>query len=166
METDFELIVVQPHESTSTDVMRELASQGSGFTLVQLNDPANGHAAIDLVFTALARNQATQRTNADWVVFLDAKIALHGHWLEELRADLREADAMGCPISVADDGSIWDVGRRSDIAYRRDFLDEQGGFPVGAEFAGQEDLLLGLRGLTGDRPLLRGRRRSEQVRQG
>jgi hypothetical protein len=164
MQTDFELVVLQQHDSSSTEVMRELASLGSGFTLVQLNEPSADTAAIDLVFTALARNQATQRTTAEWVVFLDAKVALHGQWLEQLRADLREADLMSSPISVADDGTLRDVGRRADIAYRREFLDENGGFPVGVEVAGQEDLLLGLRCLTANRPILRGRRRSERLR--
>jgi hypothetical protein len=163
MQTEFELVVLQQHESTSTAVMRELASLGSGFTLVQLSEPASDPAAIDLVFTALARNQATQRTAADWVVFLDAKVGLHAHWLDQLRADLHEADAIGAPISVADDASIADIGRRDDIAYRRDFLDENGGFPVAGEFAGQEDLLLGLRCITSGRPMLRGRRRSERL---
>ena len=40
MQTDFELIVLQQHDTTPTGVMRELASFGSGFTLVQLNQPA------------------------------------------------------------------------------------------------------------------------------
>jgi hypothetical protein len=164
MRTEFELVVLQQHEATPTGVMRELASLGSGFTLVQLNEPVADHATVDLVFTALARNQATQRTSADWVVFLDARVALHGRWLDQLRADLHEADSVVSPISVADDGSIWDVGRRADIAYRRDFLDESGGFPVGVEVAGQEDLMLGLHCLTLNRPLLRGRRRSERFR--
>jgi hypothetical protein len=164
MQTDFELVVLQQHDSSSTEVMRELASLGSGFTLVQLNEPSADSEAIDLVFTALARNQATQRTTAEWVVFLDAKVALHGQWLEQLRADLREADLMSSPISVADDGTVRDVGRRADIAYRREFLEENGGFPVGAEVAGQEDLLIGLRCLIANRPILRGRRRSERLR--
>jgi len=81
-----------------------------------------------------------------------------------LRTDLREADAVAAAISVADDGSIWDIGRRADIAYRHDFLTEAGGFPIGAELAGQEDLMLGLRCLGEGRPLLQGSRRSEQVR--
>jgi glycosyl transferase family 2 len=163
METDFELVVLQQHASSSTAVMRELASLGSGFTLVQLNEPATDVAAIDLVFTALARNQAAQRTTAEWVVFLDAKVALHGQWLEQLRADLQEADAVGAPISVADDASVADVGRRADIAYRRDFLDDNGGFPVSGDVAGQEDLLLGLRCIASGQQMLRGRRRSERL---
>lgn len=164
MPTEFELVVLQQHEATPTGVMRELASFGSGFTLVQLNEPASDDQAIDLVFTALARNQATQRTDAEWVVFLDSGVALHGRWLEQLRADLHEADAISSPISVADDGSIWDAGRRADIAYRRDFLVACGGFPIGADVAGQEDLLLGLQCLVENRPILRGRRRSERFR--
>lgn len=164
MRGQFELVVLQQYEARPTGVMRELASFGSGFTLVQLNEPASTDDTVDLVFTALARNQAVERIDADWVVFLDARVALHGQWLDELRTDLAEADAMGGPISVADDGSIWDVGRRADIAYRRDFLDEVGGFPMGVELAGQEDLQLGLHCLSLDRPLLRGRRRSERFR--
>lgn len=164
MSAEFELVVLQQHEVAPTGVMRELASFGSGFTLVQLNEPVRNDETIDLVFTALARNQATQRTDADWVVFLDAGVALHGRWLDQLRADLHEADAVSSPISVADDGSVWDAGRRADIAYRRDFLLECGGFPIGADVAGQEDLLLGVRCLVQNRPILRGRRRSERFR--
>ena len=164
MQTDFELIVLQQHDTTPTGVMRELASFGSGFTLVQLNQPAADDATVDVVFTALARNQAAERTQADWVVFLDAQVELHGRWLEQLRTDLRDADAIAAAVSVADDGSIWDIGRRADIAYRRDFLMEAGGFPISAELAGQEDLMLGLRCLSENLPLLQGTRRSEQVR--
>lgn len=164
MRTDFELIVLQQHDTAPTGVMRELASFGSGFTLVQLNEPSVSDPTVDVVFTALARNQAAERTQADWVVFLDAQVELHGEWLERLRADLVDADAVSAAISVADDGSIWDIGRRADIAYRHDFLMEAGGFPVGADLAGQEDLMLGLRCLREGRPLLRGARRSEQVR--
>lgn len=163
MHTDFELIVLQQHDTTPTGVMRELASFGSGFTLVQLNQPTIDDTTVDVVFTALARNQATERTEADWVVFLDAEVELHGQWLEQLRSDLRDADAVGAAVSVADDGSIGDIGRRGDIAYRRDFLTEVGGFPTGPDVSGQEDLLLGLRCLTDKRPILQGARRSEQI---
>jgi hypothetical protein len=164
MNTAFELVVLQPHEGTSTGVMRELASLGSGFTLVQLNEPQVADPTLGVVFTALARNQATQRTEADWVVFLDAEVDLHGRWLEQLRIDLEEADAIGAMVSVATDNSN-DLGRRSDIAYRREFLDRVGGFPVGVETAGQEDLLLGLVCLVERLPILCGRRRSENARQ-
>ncbi|HEX7097281.1 MAG TPA: glycosyltransferase family A protein [Acidimicrobiales bacterium] len=164
MSADFELVVLQQHDGTPSGVMRELASFGSGFTLVQLNEPASDDQTIDLVFTALARNQATQRSDADWVVFLDAGVALQGRWLDQLRADLQEADSVAGPISVADDGTFRDAGRRADIAYRRDFLVRSGGFPIGAEVAGQEDLLLGLRCMVENRPILRGRRRSERMR--
>src|SRR5690606_21465008 len=116
-------------------------------------------------FTALARNQATERTDADWVVFLDAQVELHGQWLEQLRKDLRDADALNAAVSVADDGSIWDIGRRADIAYRRDFLVDSGGFPIDPDVAGQEDLLLGLQCLVDHRPLLQGARRSEHIGQ-
>jgi hypothetical protein len=159
MRTEFELVVLQQNEGSSTGVMRELASLGSGFTLVQLNEPVADDAALGRVFTALARNQATQRADADWVVFLDAAVDLQGPWLEQLRADLEEADAVGAPISVANDSAV-DLGRRCDIAYRRDFLQECGGFPVGLEVAGQEDLLLGLHCLVLQKPILSGRRRS------
>jgi hypothetical protein len=159
MQTDFELVVLQQHEGASTGVMRELASLGSGFTLVQLNEPSVGDPALCRVFTALARNQATQRADADWVVFLDAAVDLQGPWLEQLRADLEEADALGAPISVANDSTL-ESGRRADIAYRRDFLEQCGGFPVGLEVAGQEDLLLGVQCLVAEKPILCGRRRS------
>jgi hypothetical protein len=153
------LVVLQQNEGSSTGVMRELASLGSGFTLVQLNEPATGDPALGRVFTALARNQATQRADAEWVVFLDAEADLQGPWLEQLRTDLEEADAVGAPISVANDSAI-DAGRRADIAYRRDFLEAAGGFPVGLEVAGQEDLLLGLHCLVNQKQILSGRRRS------
>jgi hypothetical protein len=96
-------------------------------------------------------------------VFLDAKTAPTGRGSMR-SADLDEADKVSSPISVADDGSIWDAGRRTDIAYRRGFLEANGGFPVGPDYAGQEDLLLGLRCLCADMPISRGRRRSERLR--
>jgi hypothetical protein len=159
MPTEYELVVLQQDDSSSTAVMRELASLGSGFTLVQLNEPSVDDPALVRVFTALARNQAAQRADASWVVFLDSRIDLHGRWLDQLRADLEEADAAGAVISVANDSAA-DAGRRNDIAYRRDFLERCGGFPVGIEVAGQEDLLLGVQCLVEDRPILAGRRRS------
>jgi hypothetical protein len=163
MQTEFELVIIQQQDRSSTAVMRELASLGSGFTLVQLNEPAVADGVVDVVFTALARNRATDRTQAEWVVFLDAGVALHGRWLEQLRADLQEADVVGAPVSVADDVSTTDIGRRADIAYRRDFLRANGGFPVGADVAGQEDLLLGLVCMTAGKAIVRGRRRSQRL---
>jgi hypothetical protein len=56
-----------------------------------------------------------------------------------------------------------EVGRRHDVAYRRQFLLDQGLFPVGLETAEQEDLLLELRCLSVDRAIAVGRRRSTWV---
>lgn len=163
MAEQFELVVVQ-QQAVRTNVMRDLSSFGSGYTVVKLDEPETSDEIVDLVFTALARNQALERAEANWVVYLDARVALHGHWLDSLRADLIEADTLGAMISVADDGSVWEGGRRADIAYRRDFLAAVGGFPLGVDVAGQEDLLLGLECLRRSEPLLRGRRRSERFR--
>jgi hypothetical protein len=163
MRTEFELVVVQQDEGDATRVASELTSLGSGFTLVQLSEPSAGASTIDIVFTALARNQATQRSQAEWLVFLDARLELLDGWLEQLVDDLVEADAVASPVSVADDGSTADLGRRADIAYRRDFLRENGGFPIGLDVSGQEDLMLGVRCLLLARPIARGRRRSQRA---
>jgi hypothetical protein len=160
MGRNYELVVIQRDVATPQRVAQELATLGSTCTIVK---PATSHRrdprSSDLS-TAVARNEATVHSHADWIVFLDANLVLESNWLGQLRLDLEYAEVVDSPVSVGDDPWPIDAGVRGDIAYRRRFLEKASGFPVEVRTAGQEDLLLGMRCLVDQRPIARGRRRS------
>jgi hypothetical protein len=161
MEPLYELVVIEAGEpGTPQPVTRELLAHGSSYTLIELVRPTAVNPDGEAIFQALARNQVTAQSTADWVVFLDPQVVLDDAWLEQLPLDLAVATVAGSPMSIGSVEGAEDAGRRHDVAYRREFLLEQGLFAVSLPTSGQEDLLLELRCLLMDRPIGVGRRRS------
>jgi hypothetical protein len=161
MEPLYELVVIeQGPTGTAQPVTEELLALGSSYTLIELVRPATASPQGEALFHALARNQVSGQSAADWLVFLDPQVVLDDMWLEQLPLDLALADVSGSPMSIGAVEGGHDAGRRYDIAYRRDFLLEQGLFAVSPAAAGQEDLLMELRCLVVGRSIGVGGRRS------
>ncbi|HLH99367.1 MAG TPA: HAD-IIIA family hydrolase [Acidimicrobiales bacterium] len=111
---------------------------------------------------AAARNTGWRATTSPWVAFLDDDVVPSATWLEDLAADLdglhpEIAGSQGrieVPLPADRRPTDWERNTRgletacwatADLAYRRDVLDEVGGFDERFPRAFREDADLGLR---------------------
>jgi glycosyltransferase involved in cell wall biosynthesis len=124
---------------------------------------------------AAARNRGWRAADAPWVAFLDDDVVVPPDWFERLICDLERADATvagvqgnvsvplprGRPTDwernvAALSGATWIT---ADMAYRRDALEQVGGFDERFPRAYREDADLGLRMIRSGWTLDRGWRR-------
>lgn len=124
---------------------------------------------------AAARNLGWQACTAEWIAFLDDDVVPHDRWLEDLAADLADADPdvagvqgrVHVPLPAGRPATDWERNvagleqarwATADMAYRRDALEGVGGFDPRFPRAYREDADLGLRIIGAGRRIVRGRR--------
>ncbi len=127
---------------------------------------------------AAARNLGWRSTSPGWVVFLDDDVVPGHHWRAELAADLAVpgwtvAGSQGrlrVPLPAGRRPTDWERNTAAlmtarwataDMAYRRDVLEEVGGFDERFPRAFREDADLGLRVTAAGYVILQGERRAE-----
>lgn len=124
---------------------------------------------------AAARNLGWRHCRSDWVAFLDDDVLPDPDWPERLAADLEDLDGsvagsqarLRVPLPADRSPTDWErnvaglEGARwatADLAYRRDVLEELGGFDERFPRAFREDADLGLRVEQAGYLVLRGNR--------
>jgi hypothetical protein len=138
--SEYEVVIVQERYDVDPDLLTYLSSIGHRFSIVRphLYDLINGVALRS--YCAIARNQAVELAERDWVVFLSDGSDPDVAWLADLERDLDDAEAQGAAASVAADLQP-EASRAHDIAYRRDVLQAMGGFLEDRESEGYEDFV-------------------------
>jgi hypothetical protein len=138
--SEYEVVIVQERYDVDPDLLTYLASIGRRFSIVRphLYDLINGVALSS--YCAIARNQAVELAERDWVVFLSEGSDPDMAWLDDLERDLDDAEAQGAAASVAANSDP-EASRASDVAYRRDVLQALGGFLEDRESEGSEDFV-------------------------
>jgi hypothetical protein len=138
--SQYEVVIVQERYDVDPDLLTYLSSIGHRFSIVRphLYDLINGVALRG--YCAIARNQAVEFAERDWVVFLSEGSDPDVAWLADLESDLDYAEEVGAAASVAAD-SLPDATRVHDIAYRRDVLEALGGFLEDRDTEGREDFV-------------------------
>lgn len=131
---------------------------------------ASGHRG-----PAAARNVGWRAATSDWVAFLDDDVVPNPDWVEALAADLRDlpADVAGSqgrlsvPVPEGRAPTDWErqvaglataCWATADLAYRRQVLEEVGGFDERFRRAYREDTDLGLRVTRAGYLIVRGER--------
>jgi hypothetical protein len=138
--SQYEVVIVQERYDVDPDLLSYLSSIGHRFSIVRphLYDLINGVALRG--YCAIARNQAVELAERDWVVFLSEGSDPDVRWLADLEHDLDMAEAAGAAASVAANSDP-EATREHDIAYRRDVLEALGGFLEDRETEGREDFV-------------------------
>jgi hypothetical protein len=138
--SEYEVVIVQERYDVDPDLLTYLASIGRRFSIVRphLYDLINGVALRS--YCAIARNQAVELAERDWVVFLSEGSDPDMTWLDDLERDLDDAEAQGAAASVAANSDP-EASRERDVAYRRDVLQAVGGFLEDRESEGSEDFV-------------------------
>lgn len=138
--SQYEVVIVQERYDVDPDLLTYLSSSGRRFSIVRphLYDLINGVALCG--YCAIARNQAVEFAERDWVVFLSEGFDPDVAWLADLERDLDDAEAAGAAASVPADSQP-EATRVHDIAYRRDVLEALGGFLEDRETEGREDFV-------------------------
>lgn len=138
--SQYEVVIVQERYDVDPELLSYLSSIGHRFSIVRphLYDLINGVALRG--YCAIARNQAVEFAEHDWVVFLSEGSDPNVRWLADLERDLDVAEATGAAASVAANSEP-DATRVHDIAYRRDVLEALGGFLEDHETEGREDFV-------------------------
>lgn len=138
--SEYEVVIVQERYDVDPDLLTYLSSIGHRFSIVRphLYDLINGVALRS--YCAIARNQAVQLAERDWVVFLSDGSDPDLAWLDDLERDLDDAEARGAAASVSANADP-EASRVSDVAYRRDVLQALGGFIEDRESEGCEDFV-------------------------
>jgi hypothetical protein len=138
--SEYEVVIVQERYDVDPDLLTYLSSIGHRFSIVRphLYDLINGVALRS--YCAIARNQAVELAERDWVVFLSEGSDPDLAWLDDLERDLDNAEAQGAAASVAADADPG-ASRVPDVAYRRDVLRALGGFVEDRESDGSEDFV-------------------------
>jgi histidinol-phosphate phosphatase family protein len=126
---------------------------------------------------AAARNEGWRRSAAEWIAFLDDDVEPTADWADALATDLDVAASAGAvgsqgrvtvPLPRCRRPTDWERSVRAletarwataDMAYRRDVLDELGGFDEGFPRPYREDADFALRVLRAGYDLRRGSRR-------
>jgi hypothetical protein len=134
------VVIVQEGYEVDPDLLTYLSSIGRRFSIVRphLYDVINGIAMHG--YCAIARNQAVELAEREWVVFLCEGSDPNLSWLDDLERDLDDADAQGAAASVGANSQP-DASRAHDVAYRRDVLQAMGGFVEDDESEGSEDFV-------------------------
>ena len=138
--SEYEVVIVQERYDVDPDLLTYLSSIGRRFSIVRphLYDLINGVALNG--YCAIARNQAVELAERDWVVFLSEGSDPDLAWLDELDRDLDDADVQGAAASVGANSQP-EASRAHDVAYRRDVLQALGGFLEDQESEGSEDFV-------------------------
>jgi hypothetical protein len=138
--SQYEVVIVQERYDVDPELLSYLSSIGHRFSIVRphLYDLINGVALRG--YCAIARNQAVEFAEHDWVVFLSEGSDPNVRWLADLERDLDVAEATGAAASVAANSEP-EATRVHDIAYRRDVLEALGGFLEDRETEGREDFV-------------------------
>ena len=138
--SQYEVVIVQERYDVDPDLLTYLSSIGHRFSIVRphLYDVINGVALRG--YCAIARNQAFELAERDWVVFLCEGSDPDTAWLADLERDLVDAEAQGAAASVAANLQP-EATRAHDIAYRRDVLQTLGGFAEDQASEGSEDFV-------------------------
>jgi hypothetical protein len=138
--SQYEVVIVQESYDVDPDLLSYLSTIGHRFSIVRphLYDLINGVALHG--YCAIARNQAVEFAEHDWVVFLGDGSEPDVRWLADLESDLDTAEATGAAASVAANSDP-EATRVHDIAYRRDVLEALGGFVEDSETEGREDFV-------------------------
>jgi hypothetical protein len=138
--SEYEVVIVQERYDVDPDLLNYLSAIGHRFSIVRphLYDLINGVTLRS--YCAIARNQAVELAERDWVVFLCEGSDPDLNWLGDLERDLDDAEAQGAAASVAAD-SRPEANRAHDVAYRRDVLQALGGFFEDRETEGHEDFV-------------------------
>ena len=127
---------------------------------------------------AAARNCGWRATSSDWVAFLDDDVLLGCSWKSQLERDLSDQPwqiagsqaRLEVPLPSSRKPTDWErntallAGARwatADLSYRRDVLQELGGFDERFPRAFREDADLGLRVHNAGYLIVRGERRTE-----
>ena len=138
--SNYEVVIVQERYDIDPDVLAHLSSDGRRLSIVRphVYDVINRVALNG--YCAIARNQATELGEGDWVVFLSDGSDPAESWFVDLERDLEDAETRGAAVTVAAD-VLPEALRVRDIAYRRDVLSALGGFSEDDEDDGTEDFL-------------------------
>lgn len=156
--SEYEVVIVQEGYEVDPDRLTYLSSIGHRFSIVRphLYDLINGVALRS--YCAIARNQAVELAERDWVVFLSDGSDPDASWLDDLERDLDDAEAQGAAASVAASAHP-EASRACDVAYRRDVLRALGGFVEDHETEGSEDFVAQLELVANGFKIVQGRRR-------
>ena len=154
---NYEVVIVQERYDIDPDVLAHLSSDGRRLSIVRphVYDIIN-HITIR-GYCAIARNQATDLGDGDWVVFLSDGSDPDRSWFDDLERDLDEAEMHGAAATVSADVRP-EATRVRDIAYRRDVLCALGGFSAADEDEGSEDFLAELELVAAGFTIARGER--------
>ena len=157
--SEYEVVIVQERYDVDPNLLTYLSSMGQRFSIVRphLYDLINGVALRS--YCAIARNQAVELAERDWVVFLCEGCDPDVAWLSDLERDLDEAEAQGAAASVSADSQP-EASRANDVAYRRDVLQALGGFVEDRESEGSEDFVAQLELVASGFKIVQGHRRS------
>jgi hypothetical protein len=138
--SQYEVVIVQERYDVDPELLSYLSSIGHRFSIVRphLYDVMNGVSLRG--YCAIARNQAVEFAEHDWVVFLSDGSDPGVRWLDDLERDLDVAEATGAAASISADSDP-EATRVHDIAYRRDVLEALGGFVEDRESEGREDFV-------------------------
>ena len=155
--SQYEVVIVQEQYDVDPDLLTYLSSIGHRFSIVRphLYDLINGVAMPG--YCAIARNQAVELAERDWVVFLCERSDPDVAWLDDLERDLDDAEAQGAAASVAGDSQP-EASRVRDVAYRRDVLQTLGGFLEDLDTEGSEDFVAQLELVANGFKIVQGRR--------
>ncbi|MEO5843031.1 MAG: hypothetical protein ABIQ73_01700 [Acidimicrobiales bacterium] len=156
--SEYEVVIVQERYDVDPDRLTYLSSIGHRFSIVRphLYDLINGVALRS--YCAIARNQAVELAERDWVVFLSDGRDPDVEWLGDLERDLDDAEAQGAAASIAANSDP-EASRIHDVAYRRDVLQALGGFLEDRESEGCEDFVAQLELVANGFKIVQGNRR-------
>ena len=138
--SSYEVVIVQERYDIDPDVLGGLSSDGRRLSIVRphVYDVINRVALNG--YCAIARNQATELGEGEWVIFLSDGSDPDESWFIDLERDLEDAEARGAAVTIAADVRP-EAMRVRDIAYRRDVLAALGGFSEDDQDDGTEDFL-------------------------
>lgn len=155
---DYELVIVQERRDVDEEFLVHLVGLELPVTVVQphAHDFTNGCTKPG--YCAVARNEVAIAGTTPWIVYLAQDATPDGEWLQSLESDLANADDAAASICVGFESASDEIGRASDIAYRRETVLVLGGFEMKPEANQQEDLLLQIAAMKAGLTIVRGAR--------
>lgn len=162
----------QPHAGAPTRVIiaadRRCEAEPGALTTLDASGPPEALAGSVVIVRAAvpgpaaARNAGWRASRADWIAFLDDDVVPGEHWYEALARDLEglESEVAGSqgrvrvPLAADRRPTDWErnvagleaaLWATADMAYRRDVLEQVGGFDERFRRAYREDSDIGLR---------------------